>query len=130
MITQLDHLTGGQKQLLKNVLDKHTVLFNGKLGCYTGEKVHLELIDNPTPSWKRAYPVPFTRERAFKNELDEMVKKGSIERCHEISEWAAPSFIIPKQDETVRVINDFREFLRFVFVVVFIKEIFNKSKML
>ena len=63
VIAQLDHLTGGQKQLLKRVLDKHTVLFDGKLGCYTGDKVHLESIDNFTPSWKRAYPVPFTREK-------------------------------------------------------------------
>ena len=31
VIAQLDHLTGGQKQLLKRVLDKHTVLFDGKL---------------------------------------------------------------------------------------------------
>ena len=50
VIAQLDHLTGGQKQLLKKVLDKHTVLFDGKLGCYTGDKVHLELIDNAKPS--------------------------------------------------------------------------------
>ena len=71
---------------MKKVLDKHTVLFDGKLGCYTGKKVHLELIDNATPSWKRAYPVPFTREKAFKNELDEMVKEKTIERCHEQSE--------------------------------------------
>ena len=61
VIAQLDHLTGGQKQLLKEVFDKHTVLFDRKLGCYTGEKVHLELIDNAVLSWKRAYPVPFTR---------------------------------------------------------------------
>ena len=66
VVAQLDHLTGGQKQLLKRVLDKHTILFDGKLGCYTGEKVHLELIDNFTPSWKRAYPVPFTKEKYLK----------------------------------------------------------------
>ena len=89
VIAQLDHLTGGQKQLLKKVLDKHTVLFDRKLGCCTGDKVHLELIDNAKPFWKRAYPVPFT--------------------SHENSEWAAPSFIIPKQDKTVRFINGFRE---------------------
>ena len=108
VIAQVDHLTGGQKRLLKEVLDKHTVLFDGKLGCYTGDKVHLKLIDNFTPSWKRAYPVPFTREKAFKDELDAMVKEGSIERFFDTSEWAAPSFIIPKQDGTVRFINDIR----------------------
>ena len=54
VIAQLDHLTGGQKILLKEVLDKHAVLFHGKLGCYAGDKIHLELIDNFKPSWKRA----------------------------------------------------------------------------
>ena len=68
MISQLDHLTGGQKRLLKEVLDKHTVLIDGKLGCYTGDKVHLESIDNFKSSWKRTYSVPFTREKAFKDE--------------------------------------------------------------
>ena len=85
------------------------MLFDGKLGCYTGDEVHLKLIDNFTPSWKRAYPVPFTREKAFKDELDAMVKEGSIERFFDTSEWTAPSFIIPKQDGTVRFINDFKE---------------------
>ena len=54
VVAQQDHLTGGQKWLLKSVLDKHTVLFDGKLGCYTADKIHLDLIDNFTPSWKRA----------------------------------------------------------------------------
>ena len=78
VVAQQDHLTGGQKRLLKSVLDKHTVLFDGKLGCYTGDKVHLELIDNYTPSWKRAYPVPFTKKKVFKDELDLMENEGTI----------------------------------------------------
>ena len=86
MTAQLGHLTGGQKRLLKEVLDKHTVSFDEKLGCYTGDKVHLEIIDNYKLSWKRAYPVPFTKEKAYKDELDAMVKEGSTERCHDISE--------------------------------------------
>ena len=86
VIAQQDHLTGGQERLLKSVLDKHTILFDRKLGCYTGDKVHLELIDNFTLSWKRAYPVPFTREKAFKDELDAIVKEVSIERFFDTSE--------------------------------------------
>ena len=76
--------------------------------------------------------MPFTRERAFKNELDEMVKEKSIERCHEQSEWAAPSFIIPKQDDTVRFINDFRELnknlKRKPYKLPRIQDIMNKRK--
>ena len=50
VVVQQDHLTPEKKDLLQLVLDKHTVLFDGKLGCYTGDKVHLELIDNYTLS--------------------------------------------------------------------------------
>ena len=132
VIAQLDHLTGGQKKLLKEVLYKHTVLFDGKLGGYTSDKVHLELINNFKPSWMRAYQVPFTKEKAYKDELDAMVKEGSIEKCHEISEWAAPSFIIPDQDGTVRFINDFRELNKMLkrksYKLPRIQDIMNKKK--
>ena len=50
--------------ILKSILDKYMVMFDGKLGCYTGDKVHLELIDNYTPSWKQVCPVPFTKEKS------------------------------------------------------------------
>ena len=50
VIAQQTRLLPEQKKILKSILDKHTVLFDGKLGCYTGDKVHLELIDNYTPS--------------------------------------------------------------------------------
>ena len=50
VVVQQDHLTGEQKRLLQSVLDKHTILFDGKLGCYTGNEVYLKLIDNFTLS--------------------------------------------------------------------------------
>ena len=80
VVLKQDHLTGEQKRLLISVLDKHTVLFDGKLGRYTGDEVHLELINNYTPSWKRAYPVPFTKEKVFKDELSLMEEEGTIKQ--------------------------------------------------
>lgn len=109
VIAQHDQLTAEQKQMLKLVLDKHTVLFDGKVGCYTGDKVHLELIDNYTLFWKQAYPVSFTKEKVFKDKLDLMENEGTISWIFKPSWWAAPSFIITKQKGAVRVINDFRD---------------------
>ena len=61
-----------------------------------------------------------------------MVNEGSIERCHQISEWAAPSFIIPKQDGNVRFINDFRELNKMLkrkpYKLPRIQDIINKRK--
>ena len=78
VISQQDQLSTEQKQKLKSVLDKHTVIFDAKLGCYTGGKVHLESIDNYRLSWKRVYSVPFTKEKVFKDELDLMENEGTI----------------------------------------------------
>jgi hypothetical protein len=79
VIREQEHLTEEQRSKLNSGLDKHTVLFDGKLGCYTGNKVHLKLIDNYKPSWKRAYPIPFTKEKVFKEELDAMIEEGTLE---------------------------------------------------
>ena len=44
----------------------------------------------------------------MKTECDRLVKLGVLEECQE-SEWAAPTFIIPKKNNTVRFISDFRK---------------------
>jgi Reverse transcriptase (RNA-dependent DNA polymerase) len=44
----------------------------------------------------------------LKIEVDQLVEIGVLKKVNR-SEWAAPSFIIPKKDGTVRFINDFRE---------------------
>ena len=85
VISQQDQLSAEQKQKLKSVLDKQTVLFDGKLGHYTGDKVHLESIDNYTLSWKRAYPVPFTKEKVFKDELDLIENESTISQIFKLS---------------------------------------------
>jgi hypothetical protein len=44
----------------------------------------------------------------LKHEIEQLVKLGVLKRCHD-SEWAAPAFIIPKKNVTVRSIPDFRK---------------------
>jgi hypothetical protein len=48
------------------------------------------------------------QRRTLKVELDRLIKIGLLKRVN-CSEWAFPSFIIPKKDHTVRFINDLRE---------------------
>ena len=49
-----EHLTPRQWDQLNDVLNKHTSLFDGKLGFYPHNKFHLDLIDNYNPVFKRA----------------------------------------------------------------------------
>ena len=58
--------------------------------------------------FKKAYHVPFQRESLFKDELQNMVNDGILEPCGR-SHWAAPTFVVPKKDNRVRWVSDFRE---------------------
>ena len=101
------HLSTKQQNKLKEVLDKYTGVFDGQMGCYPHEEIHLELIDGAQPVFKKAYPVPFKREEVFKHELDNLVADGVLEKVYTPSAWALLTFIIPKKDETVCWVSDF-----------------------
>jgi hypothetical protein len=100
-------LVDQQKQLLK-LLNSFADLFDGTLGKWNQEPVKLELKPDATPYHARPFPVPKCHAETLRMEVDRLVELGVLKRVNR-SEWAAPSFIIPKKDGTVRFINDFRE---------------------
>jgi hypothetical protein len=56
----------------------------------------------------RAYPIPQIHEKTLQQEVERLCQLGVLRRVNH-SEWAAPTFIIPKKDGSVRFISDFRE---------------------
>jgi hypothetical protein len=92
---------------LLGVLSKHAKLFNGTLGRYPREKIHLEVDPKAIPHRSRAYPIPHTHLRLFQDELERLVSIGVLEPQGR-AEWISGSFLIPKKDSTVRWISDFR----------------------
>ena len=44
----------------------------------------------------------------LKKEINRLIKIGVLKKI-DISQWAAPTFIIPKKNDTVRFISDFRK---------------------
>ena len=42
-------------------------------------------------------------------EIKEMVNDGVLWRKHEELEWESPIFMIPKKDNMIRIVSDFRE---------------------
>ena len=107
VVAQLPHLDANEKQQLKQVFSKYATVFDGKLGCHPTEFVKLELHPNAKPHWQKPYPVPYTRKEQFTKELASMVKDGILVPVGP-SPWGFPSFIIPKKDDRVRWISDFR----------------------
>ena len=102
------HLSPIEKQLPHKLFTKYMTVFDGKLGHYKNRTINLQLIPDATPySQRRPYPVPFQRRKLFLNELSAMIADGVLERVEGLSEWAFPTFIIPKKDGRVRWVTDF-----------------------
>ena len=90
------------------LLQKYADLFNGTLGKWTGTAHNISLKDGATPYHARSFPIPKAYENTLKDEVNRLVEVGVLKKVNH-SEWAAPTFIIPKKDKTVRFISDFRE---------------------
>ncbi len=95
------------------MLQESDKTFNGTLGVYSHEKVHIDIDPNAKPVHSRSYTVPQIHLKTFKKELDHLVKI-SVLAAQQESEWALPSFIIPKKDGRVRWISNLRQLYKFI----------------
>ncbi len=103
-----EQLEQQEQQKFLRLLRKHEHLFDGTLGKWTGTKVKLDLIEGAEPYHARAFPVPRVHMETLKREVERFCEIGVLKRVNR-SQWAAPTFLIPKKDGTVRFISDFRE---------------------
>ena len=109
IIDSCKHLNSEEKNILLPVLQKHSSLFDGTLGTWKGVEFDIELKDpNCKPVQARPFPVPRVHMETLLLEVNRLVEIGVLKRVNR-SEWQSPSFLIPKKDETVRFISDFRE---------------------
>ena len=102
------HLNPKQQADLHEVLSRHTKLFDGTLGKYPGEPMHIEIEPDATPVYRRPYPVPHVHLETFKKELDHLAEIGVLSPVRD-TEWGLPTFITPKKDGRVRWVSDMRE---------------------
>jgi hypothetical protein len=102
------HLDVDQQQALKTVLVEFKNLFDGTLGHWITDPYVMESKVNVKPSHAKPFPIPKVYKQTLRMEKDHLVQAGVLRKMNR-SEWAAPAFIIPKQDNTVRFISDFRE---------------------
>jgi len=102
------HLTRLQQMSLRKLLEKYKSLFDGSLGTWKGKPYHIELKEGAQPYHARCFPIPKAHEATLQDEVNRLVHLGVLKKVNR-SEWAAPTFIIPKKDGSVRFISDFRQ---------------------
>ncbi len=99
--------TNQQKKLLQ-LLTKYEPLFDGTLGDWKTSLVSFQLKEGVSTYHGRAFPVPKVYKENIKKEVERLCQLGVLER-QPASEWASPSFVIPKKDKTVCFLSDFWE---------------------
>ena len=108
VVQKCTHLTKNEQLQLLRVLRKHEPLFDGTLGKWNVEPFNLQLKPDVEPYHARPFPIPRYYEETLKKEVRRLEKIGVLRKVNR-SEWAAPTFIVPKKDGKVRFVSDFRE---------------------
>ena len=109
IVNNCAHLNGTERTMLLALLLEFEELFDGTLGDWKYIDISLELKKGETPFAQRvSYCVPHLHLETLKKEVERLVLLGVLKRQDD-SEWASPTFIIPKPNKTVRFVTDFRE---------------------
>ena len=102
------HLSDSERKKLLQLLLEFEDLFDGTLGKWNQPDYSLKLKENIKPYHAKAFPIPRIHLETLKTEVERLCEIGVLKRVNR-SEWAAPTFIIPKKDGRVRFVSDFRE---------------------
>ena len=102
------HLQPSHREKLLSLLLKYKTLFDGTLGNWDWPPVSIELKEGATPYHGRPYPIAQVHKATLIKEINRLCSIGVLQK-QASSQWASPTFIIPKKDMTVRTISDFRE---------------------
>jgi hypothetical protein len=115
VIKTCENLHVDEQHQLKILLQKYEHLFDGTLGEFNMEliSISLQLMEtNCKPFHARSYTVPRSVEQQLHQSMEivRLVDIGVLEEDYS-SEWASriPSFAIPKENGTIRVVTDFRK---------------------
>jgi len=106
-VNKQTHLTPDEHQQLGNVLFEFQDLFQGRKGEFQGDLIELELLPNSTPFYAKPFSIPKAYQQVMRTEIDRLESLGILTKVPS-AEWAAPTFIIPKKNNTVRIITNFR----------------------
>jgi hypothetical protein len=108
VVDSCSHLSSEEKEMLLRLLTEFEPLFDGTLGAWKTTPVSFQLKEGARPYHGKAFPIPKVHKETIMKEIKRLIELGVLE-WQPSSEWAAPSFIQPKKNGTVRFLTDFRE---------------------
>ena len=103
---QLNNLDAEHSQL-KEMLAKHSNLFQPGLGKISGTTAKLYLRQGAKPKFCRARTVPIALREKIEQEIARQVEEGILESVN-FSEWATPIVPVIKKDGSVRLCGDYK----------------------
>ena len=105
------HLSPNDQEIFLPILNKYPEIFDGSLGTWKGPKYEIPIPPTTKPIACKSFSIPHIHEKVTRNEIERLCKIGVLTRdIH--SPWAAPCFIIPKKNGTVRIVTDYRKLNR------------------
>ena len=102
-----DNLSPDIQKRLNKILEKHSALFEDRIGRMKGYKAKIYLKADATPKFAKARTVPFALEDSINAELDRLEQEGILKSVP-FSEWASPIVVVPKPDGSVRICGDYK----------------------
>ena len=114
VVDSCPNISSKEKQDLHSILSKFEPMFDGQLGAWNMEPISIKLREGVKPIHARPYTIPKIYELTIKNEIDQFVKRGILRRVNR-SQWASPTFIVPKKlnvgetTPSARMVVDFRK---------------------
>ena len=107
-VQEQTHLTNVECQALIKAHQNSINLFQGECGKWKGVPVNIKLRAGAVPYSARPYPIPKAHRKLVEEEVEQLATIGLLTQI-DASEWAAPSFAIPKKDQRIRFVTDFRK---------------------
>ena len=101
----MDHIYQTEKDDILKVLQKKSSMFDGTLGVYHHKRFHTGVDPDTKPVYSQPYPVLHIHLSTFNKELDHIFELAVLVHQNE-TEWASPTFIVPKKDGRVLWISD------------------------
>ena len=103
------HLSAEHQKKLLRLLRKYELLFDGSVFDWKTKPVSFQLKEAATPYHSWAFPAPKIHKDSLIKETERLCKLGVLE---EASDWALPSFIVPKKNYTVCFLGNFQEVIK------------------